>query len=111
MVYTNTMLLVTGEFLKLDQFMLELAIHLGYFVTAPLTGFFVVKSAQPKKTIIFGFIISSLATFYTPIAGTALFSMMWARAMTGAGLGMVVVSMYQLVVIWIPKQEVSEAQE
>lgn len=88
-----------------------MAIHFGYIITGPLTGLFVVKSGQPKTTIIFGFIISSLATFYTPMAATNLFSMMWARAMTGAGLGMVIVSMYHFIAFWIPRQEVSEKKK
>lgn len=100
---------VASEFLKYDQFIFEMAVHFGFLIAGPLTGAFVVKSGQAKSTIILGFIISSLATFYCPIAATNLFSISWSRAIAGAGQAMVIIGMYQLIAFWIPKQEYTRA--
>jgi hypothetical protein len=96
-------------YIKQDQYLLEFAVHIGYIFTPALTSVFLVKTANAKIPIILGVIIASLATFFAPGAiQTSLFRGMWARIVFGAGFGMTLVSLFQLIAVWIPRDEVSE---
>jgi len=97
-------------YIKQDQYLLEFAVHIGYIFTPALTSVFLVKTANAKIPIILGVIIASLATFFAPGAiQTSLFRGMWARIVFGAGFGMTLVSLFQLIAVWIPRDEYSRS--
>ena len=91
--------------MKNSFYQVESSVYFGILISSPLTGIFVVKSANPKTSIIFGSLICSLISFLTPLLGSSLFGFMWARGIFGVGFGMIFVSFFHLFSFWIPKQE------
>ena len=91
--------------MKDDQSRVEASVYLGILISSPLTGMFVVKSANPKIAIVFGSLICSFSSFFSPALSNTVFGFMWARAIFGSGLGMLSIALFHLLSFWIPKQE------
>jgi len=97
------------DFLKLDQHMLELAVHIGFLVTPVLSALFVVRTGAGRTLVVAGSLFSSVSTFLFPLVGHSLFGMMWARALAGAGQGMTIIGLIHLLLLWVPRQEYTRA--